>query len=99
MELIVHDNNEQARDEYYSTKSARLNTIIGDNSEVWDKIAVCHGDWINDNLEVLKEERQEQFKTWLLKKYGILIKYSDGMVNLNIDIVDESLFTIFLLKY
>jgi len=85
-------------DEFYSTQEARLNTVIGSESKIWEKISSARkhhsAEW-----SLNTSHTNDTFNLWLLDTYGIKLGYTDGMINLQFDIIDEQKYLLFLLKY
>ena len=87
---------ETPRDEYYQNRNSRLNTIIGDESEVWTRIISARDEYEQQHG---RQHTQEYFNLWLLTTWGIELKFEEGMVSLNAKIVDEQKYMLFLLRY
>lgn len=87
---------DKPRDEYYSNQSSRLNTIVGDEGELWIKIIAARDEYERENG---RQQALEYFNLWLLDKWGIQLGFESGMVSLNATIVDEQKYTLFLLRY
>lgn len=80
-------------DNLYSNHEQRLNTVVGDSAAIWAKIGLANQEYQSGNIN------QCDFASWLQATYGIKINYSDGVVNLEYEIVDEAKLLIFLLRY
>jgi len=78
----------------YSNHQQRLNTIVGENGQIWAKISIANKEYQSSDAAT-----HSDFATWLQSVYGIKIGYSDGVVNLEYTVVDEAKMLIFLLKY
>jgi hypothetical protein len=78
----------------YSNHQQRLNTIVGESGQIWAKIGVANREYQSSNTAT-----HSDFATWLQSVYGIKIGYSDGVVNLKYEVVDEAKMLVFLLRY
>lgn len=83
-------------DDYYRDTDSRINTIIGDNSELWSKISRAGKQFQNESGSAYSIEK---FSRWLSDNYGIRLAYGSEMISMEAEIVDEQKLTIFLLKY
>ena len=62
----------------------------------WNNLKTLMGEFIE---ETGSKDHQE-YKTWLEKKYGFRpIETNDGMMTDDLDIVDEKLYLVYILKY
>ena len=83
-----------SQDEYYANTFARIDTIIGHQGIIWQKIAGAKKDF--DQLNSYNKD----FSVWIKDTYGINLQFDqDGMISLNSSIIDEQKYLIFLLKY
>lgn len=78
----------------YSNHEQRLNTIVGENGQIWAKISAANREYQSSDTITYGD-----FASWLQSVYGIKISYSGGVVNLEYEVVDEAKMLIFLLKY
>ena len=78
----------------YSNHQQRLNTIVGENGQIWAKISAANKEYQSSDAAA-----HGDFASWLQSVYGIKIGYSGGVVNLEYQVVDEAKMLIFLLKY
>jgi hypothetical protein len=83
------------KDEYYSSKAARLDTVIGDNKRVWLQILSARKEW-GGNIK----SSGSDFYNWLEETYGLRLNLTpSGEWTLINDIVDHDKYLIFLLKH
>jgi hypothetical protein len=87
---------EPTRDEYYQNRNSRLNTVIGNESELWTKIISARDEYEREHGQ---QHTQEYFHLWLVNTYGIELRFQEGMVSLNARIVDEGKYMLFLLRW
>ena len=83
-------------DGYYQDRNSRLNTVIGNDSQIWRKIVAARDDY---HSQYGTQSSPEYFNLWLINEWGIELKFEAGMVSLNSQIVDEQKYILFLLKY
>jgi hypothetical protein len=91
---------DQSSEDLYANTQARINTVVGEYSEDWRAIKLAKRAWWEDcNYETLKIT--QPFEVWAEDRYGIRItKNLESMgYNPKFEIVDESKYIIFLLKY
>lgn len=87
---------DQARDEYYESPAARLDTILGAGKDYVMRLGSAKSEW---------DERwkagfcESNFPQYLLEEYGIRMKLADDGIDLDYEIVDEKKHTLFLLKF
>jgi hypothetical protein len=91
---------DQSSEDLYANTQARINTIVGEYSEDWRAIKLAkHAWWENFKNETI--QTIQPFEVWVEDRYGIRIKR--GLASMGYDpkfeIVDESKYIIFLLKY
>ena len=92
---------DQSSEDLYANTQARINTIVGEYSDDWRAIKLARREW----LDVQNQPNFPSFMIWLEDKYGIRTAHvrfdKVGEVGLNpkLEIVDESKYIIFLLKY
>ena len=87
---------QKAYAEWYGNTQARINTIVGGTySEHWNAIKQARQDW----LEIKDQVDLPAFPGWLQDKYGIKLIELDSGLSTSFDVVDESKYIMFLLKY
>jgi hypothetical protein len=91
---------ESVQDEWYANTQARINTVVGEYSEDWRAIKLArHVWWKESNDESVRII--QSFEVWAEDRYGIRIKRDLESMGYDpkFEIVDESKYIIFLLKY
>lgn len=83
-----------ARDEYYATPEARIDTIFGGGAEYYKRLRSAKREWDDTDTEARKD-----FQQYLRDNYGIQMKFGGDGVDLTYEIVDQQKHTIFLLKF
>ena len=87
---------QKAYAEWYANTQARINTIAGGTySEHWNAIKQARQEW----LEIKDQCAFPAFPGWLRDKYGISLIQLDSGLDTSFDVVDESKYIMFLLKY
>jgi hypothetical protein len=87
---------DQARDEYYDTPAARIDTIVGSGSEYYLRLRAVKQEW--DQL--WKSGNHEfSFPGYLREIYGIEMTIQPEGIDLRYQILDEKKHTLFLLKF
>ena len=97
---------DSAKTDWYSNTQARINTVVVGSftSEHWNAIKQSRQDWLVYIQETELNSGSDStlvpgFPMWLRDKYGISLIYVDDGLDTNFDIVDESKYVMFLLKY
>ena len=87
---------DQARDEYYATPAARIDTLIGSGSEYYLRLRAVKAEWD----QVWKSGNHEfSFPGYLREIYGIEMTIQPEGIDLRYQILDEKKHTLFLLKF
>lgn len=87
---------DQARDEYYDTPAARIDTIVGKDSTYYLRLRAVKQEWD----QVWKSGNHEHsFPGYLKETYGIEMTIQPEGVDLKYRILDEQKHTLFLLKF
>jgi hypothetical protein len=91
---------DQSSEDLYANTQARINTVVGEYSDDWQAIKLARQEW----LAVQNQPNFPSFMVWLEDKYGIRtanVRFGniDAGLNPKFEIVDESKYIIFLLKY
>jgi hypothetical protein len=92
---------DQAKDEYYATTAARLDTLIGGETTNFARIQQCKQEWDRLAAAVPVGQGFLTFEDYIREYYGIklTIDSSTGGVNLDYVVVDQKKYTVFLLKF
>lgn len=87
---------DQAKDEYYATPEARIDTILGENQVIYHRLKLAKQEW--DQRWKLGVH-DLSFPMYLKETYGIEMTIQPEGVDLRYRILDEQKHTIFLLKF
>ena len=85
-----------ARDEYYSTPEARIDTIVGGETQHYIRLRAAKEEW---SREILAQEIRQEFQDYLTETYGIKMHITLDGISLGYDILDEKKHILFLLKF
>ena len=83
-----------ARDEYYDTPAARIDTIVGSGSEYYLRLRAVKQEWDQSDNPV-----RQEFQEYLRETYGIEMTIQPEGIDLKYRILDEKKHTLFLLKF
>ena len=84
-----------SRDLYFD-RSARLDTIVGDGKDYWQRLSRAAEEW----TRITALARAGSFNDWLEANYGFRAVYDeDGGITGRPDIKDDQKYLVFLLKY
>jgi hypothetical protein len=92
---------DQAKDEYYSTTAARLDTLIGGDTKNFARIQWCKQEWDQLAAEVPVGQGFLTFEDYIREYYGIklTVNHKLGGIDLDYAVIDEKKYTVFLLKF
>jgi hypothetical protein len=77
----------------YSTVEDRIDTILStENSNMWRMIVAARGEWSKLHLD-------GNFRDWLRSTYGVVLNDMDSGLSTEVEVIDNDLFLIFVLKY
>jgi len=83
-----------AKDEYYNSQAARIDTIIGDSKTIWMQIVSAKKEFDTT------DHPQVDFYSWLNDNYGVKLKLTpNGEMSLENEVTDEQKYLIFMLKH
>ena len=86
---------DSARDEYYPTPAARIDTIFGSAGEYYIRLRKVKEEW-----DQCQDPARLEFQDYLRDNYGIQMKMMDGKhIDIQYEILDEKKHTLFLLKF
>lgn len=85
---------DQARDEYYETNAARIDTIVGKDSPYYLRLRAVKQEWDQSDNPV-----RQEFQEYLRETYGIEMTIQPEGIDLKYRILDEQKHTLFLLKF
>jgi hypothetical protein len=83
-----------AKDEYYDTPAARIDTIVGSGSEYYLRLRAVKQEWDQSDNPV-----RQEFQEYLRETYGIEMTIQPEGIDLQYRILDEQKHTLFLLKF
>jgi hypothetical protein len=90
-----------SKDEYYTNTAARLDTIIGGDTEKFVRLQKCKEEWDQLADAVPVGQGFLTFNDYIREYYGIKLgvdSYTGG-VQLDYDVIDDKKYTVFLLKF
>lgn len=90
---------DQARDEYYATPEARIDTILGENQDIYRRLMKAKAEWDEYFKQARGIEVFMSFPVYLQEVYGIEMTIQPEGVDLRYKILDEQKHTLFLLKF
>lgn len=85
---------DQTRDEYYATPEARIDTILGENQDIYRRLMKVKQEWDKNDNPV-----RQEFQEFLRETYGIEMTIQPEGVDLRYRVLDEQKHTLFLLKF
>jgi hypothetical protein len=90
-----------SKDEYYSSQAARLDTIIGGDTQNIVRLTRCKEEWDQLAEAVPVGQGFLTFPDYIREYYGIKLAVDsyNGGVSINYDVIDEKKYTVFLLKF
>ena len=86
----------QAGDEYYATQEARIDTILGENQDIYRRLKQAKTEW---DQRWKSGVHDMSFPGYLKETYGIEMTIQPEGVDLRYRILDEQKHTLFLLKF
>lgn len=87
-------------DSYYSTHTARLDTLVGgDAGQVFSRLQQVRNEYERLCLRQHTSSSTADFARYVEQQYGIRLTMLDGMMQLEYCITDPALHTLFLLKF
>ena len=88
-----------SKDEYYANTAARLDTIIGGDTEKFVRLRKCKEEWdlLADAFRI--GQGFITFNDYVREYYGVKLMYDGDDLKLDYAIVDEKKYTVFLLKF
>jgi hypothetical protein len=87
---------DQAQDEYYATPEARIDTIFGENQDIYRRLMKVKQEW---DQRWKSGTKDMSFPEYLREVYGIEMTMQPEGIDLRYRILDEQKHTIFLLKF
>lgn len=87
---------DQVRDEYYATPEARIDTILGENQDIYRRLMKVKEEWDQRWKSGIHDM---SFPEYLRELYGIEMTIQPEGIDLRYRILDEAKHTLFLLKF
>jgi hypothetical protein len=90
-----------SKDEYYRDTAARLDTIIGGDTQNFARLQQAKREWDALAAEVPIGQGFLTFEDYVREYYGIKLTVNHKLSGIDLDyaIVDEKKYTVFLLKF
>ena len=89
----------QAGDEYYDSQAARLDTVIGGDTQQFLRIQRVKNEWDELARAVPVGQGFLSFEDYVREYYGVKLQYDGDNVTLAYSIVDEKKHLMFVLKF
>ena len=87
------------KDEYYDSQAARLDTIIGGDTQHFLRLQRVKNEWDELARAVPVGQGFLTFYDYVKEYYGIKLVYEGDNVSLEYAVIDERKYTMFLLKF
>ena len=87
-----------SKDDYYDTTAARLDTIIGGDTQHFLRLQRVKNEY-DAVLRVLPLGGFPTFKEYVEEQYGITLIYDGDNVSLAYHVIDEKKYIMFVLKF
>jgi hypothetical protein len=87
---------DQVKDEYYATFEARIDTILGENQDIYRRLMKVKQEW---DQRWKSGVHDMSFPRYLREVYGIEMTIQPEGVDLRYRVLDEHKHTLFLLKF
>jgi len=88
-----------SRDEYYRDTAARLDTIIGGDTDHFLRLQRVKNEYDALAQDVPVGQGFLTFYDYVKEYYGVKLEFDGDDVSLSYDIIDEKKYTVFLLKF
>lgn len=89
----------QAGDEYYDSQAARLDTVIGGDTQHFQRIQRVKNEWDELAKAVPVGQGFLTFEDYVREYYGVKLMYDGDHVTLAYSVVDEKKHLMFVLKF
>jgi hypothetical protein len=87
------------KDSYYSDTAARLDTIIGGDTDHFLRLQRVKHEWDDLVKTVPAGQGFLNFYDYIKEHYGIELAYEGNDIQLSYTVIDSKKFTVFLLKF
>jgi hypothetical protein len=88
-----------SQDEYYANTAARLDTIIGGDTQHFLRLQRVKNEYDNLARDVPIGQGFLTFNDYVKEYYGVKLEYDGDNVSLAYSVVNEKKYTMFLLKF
>jgi len=88
-----------SKDEYYANTAARLDTIIGGDTDHFLRLQQVKNEYDVLAQEVPVGQGFLTFYDYVKEYYGIKLAYEGNDIQLSYEVIDSKKFTVFLLKF
>jgi hypothetical protein len=88
-----------SKDSYYANTAARLDTIIGGNTEHFLRLQRVKNEYDELAREVPVGQGFLTFDDYVKEYYGIKLQFDGDNVSLDYTVINEKKYTVFLLKF
>jgi hypothetical protein len=88
-----------SKDSYYSDTVARLDTIIGGDTQNFARLQQAKKEWDQLAADVPVGQGFLTFHDYVREYYGVKLEYDGDNVSLAYSVIDEKKYTVFLLKF
>jgi hypothetical protein len=88
-----------SQDEYYANTAARLDTIIGGNTDHFLRLQRVKIEYDELAREVPVGQGFLTFDDYVKEYYGIKLQFDGDNVSLDYSVINEKKYTVFLLKF
>jgi len=89
----------QAGDEYYESQAARLNTIVGGDTQHFLRLQRAKNEYDELARAVPVGQGFLTFYDYVKEYYGIKLEYDGDNVSLEYSVIDEKKYLMFVLKF
>ena len=88
-----------SKDEYYSSTAARLDTIIGGDTQHFLRLQRAKNEWDELARAVPVGQGFLTFYDYVKEYYGVKLELDGDNMSLEYAVIDEKKYTVFLLKF
>jgi hypothetical protein len=83
--------------ENYKDTGTRMNTLgtFNDKIHIWMAIRQANADW----SKTVRNSDTRAFIKWMAETWGIQLYFQENSLSTKFDVIDQSAYTMFLLKY
>jgi hypothetical protein len=88
-----------SKDEYYADTAARLDTIIGGDTQHFLRLQRVKNEWDELARAVPVGQGFLTFYDYVKEYYGVKLEFDGDNVSLAYSVIDEKKYTVFILKF